>query len=174
MHSIPQGKATCGPTGGANAWLCQHRWTATSGMVGFRNAVGSAPLANWVSPAGDRIAFGRGSSRFVSSDLPPDIWQETNMLKIRQVRWDSSLSTTLTAIGPAPSPPRCPTDRTAMLSRGSWKMVRVLHLRAFFCPSLCVVEFDGTFCRISVTGGSFKATIPARGAIAIHFGSKRP
>jgi hypothetical protein len=52
-------------------------------------------------------------------------------------------------------------------------MVRALGLRAFFLSSLCVVEFIWGLGRINVAGGSFKATVPARGAIAIHVGSKR-
>ena len=40
--------------------LCQHRWIAFSGMVGFHNTVGSAALNNWVSPSSQQIAFGRG------------------------------------------------------------------------------------------------------------------
>ena len=56
------GVGTCSGAGGANGWLCQHRWTAVAGMVGFRNNAGSAGLTNWVSPHGSRIAFGRGMS----------------------------------------------------------------------------------------------------------------
>ena len=41
--------------------FCQHRWPAIAGMVGFRNVVGSAPLAGWVSPSSQRIAFARGT-----------------------------------------------------------------------------------------------------------------
>jgi hypothetical protein len=41
--------------------LCQHRWPAIAGMVGFRNVVGSAPLEGWVSPSSQRIAFSRGT-----------------------------------------------------------------------------------------------------------------
>lgn len=42
--------------------LCQHRWPAIAGMVGFRNNVGSAPLTGWVSPSSQQIAFSRGTS----------------------------------------------------------------------------------------------------------------
>lgn len=54
------GAGTCSGSGGSNGWLCQHRWTAVAGMVGFRNTVGSAALNNWVSPQSSQIAFGRG------------------------------------------------------------------------------------------------------------------
>ena len=54
------GAGTCSGQGGANGWLCQHRWAAVAGMVGFHNTVGGAALGNWVSPQGSQIAFGRG------------------------------------------------------------------------------------------------------------------
>ena len=54
------GSGTCSSNGGTGGWYCQHRFTAISGMVGFRNAVGSAPMTNWVSPQPQQIAFGRG------------------------------------------------------------------------------------------------------------------
>ena len=56
------GDGTCYGAGGVNGWLCQHRWAAVAGMVGFRNNVGSAALGNWVSPQSQQIAFGRGAS----------------------------------------------------------------------------------------------------------------
>ena len=55
------GAGTCSGNGGANGWLCQHRWQAIAGMVGFRNAVGSAAMTSWTAPEGQRIAFGRGT-----------------------------------------------------------------------------------------------------------------
>lgn len=57
-----QGVGTCSGTGGSNGWLCQHRWVAITGMVGFHNNVGSASMTNWVSPQSQQIAFGRGES----------------------------------------------------------------------------------------------------------------
>lgn len=56
---------TCSETGGQNGWLCQHRFVAISGMVGFRNTVGSEAMTNWVSPQASQIAFGRGMSSFL-------------------------------------------------------------------------------------------------------------
>jgi len=54
------GAGTCTTNGGTGGWLCQHRNVAISGMVGFRNNVGSAPVTHWVSPESQQIAFGRG------------------------------------------------------------------------------------------------------------------
>ncbi|TFK33166.1 glycoside hydrolase [Crucibulum laeve] len=68
---------TCSATGGANGWLCQHRFIAISGMVGFRNQVGSAAITNWVSPQSEQIAFGRGSAGFVAINNADSAWTST-------------------------------------------------------------------------------------------------
>ena len=71
------GTGTCTGTGGENGWLCQHRWVAFSGMVGFRNNVGDAELTDGVSPQSEQIAFGRG--RFLQEDVSMLV-QSCNML----------------------------------------------------------------------------------------------
>jgi len=71
------GAGTCSGAGGANGWLCQHRWTAIAGMVGFRNTVGTAALSNWVSPQSQQIAFGRGSAGFVAINNADSAWTTT-------------------------------------------------------------------------------------------------
>lgn len=63
------GTGTCSGTGGSNGWLCQHRWAAIQGMVGFRNAVGTAAISNWQSPQSQQIAFDRGTSGVLSRSL---------------------------------------------------------------------------------------------------------
>ncbi|GJE98243.1 glycoside hydrolase family 13 protein [Phanerochaete sordida] len=68
------GTGTCGTAGGADGWLCQHRWTAVAGMVGFHNAVGGAPLVDWVSPSASQIAFGRGAQGFVAINDGDAVW----------------------------------------------------------------------------------------------------
>ncbi|KAF8812947.1 glycoside hydrolase family 13 protein [Phlegmacium glaucopus] len=68
---------TCSATGGSGGWLCQHRFVSISGMVGFRNNVGSAPLNNWVSPQSQQIAFGRGSAGFVAINNVDSQWSAT-------------------------------------------------------------------------------------------------
>ena len=55
------GYGTCQDTGGVNGWLCQHRWIAFSGMVGFHNQVGASAVTNQVTSGQNRIAFGRGA-----------------------------------------------------------------------------------------------------------------
>ncbi|KAI0746664.1 glycoside hydrolase [Daedaleopsis nitida] len=71
------GAGTCSGSGGSNGWLCQHRWTAIAGMVGFRNTVGSAVMNNWVSPQSQQIAFGRGSAGFVAINNADSAWSAT-------------------------------------------------------------------------------------------------
>jgi hypothetical protein len=68
---------TCSGNTGSQGWLCQHRWLGVAGMVGFRNAVGSAAMTNWVSPAANRIAFGRGSTGFVAINNADSAWKTT-------------------------------------------------------------------------------------------------
>ncbi|PBK84861.1 glycoside hydrolase family 13 protein [Armillaria gallica] len=71
------GVGTCLGTGGANGWYCQHRWIAFTGMVEFRNNVGSAALTDWVSPQSSQIAFGRGSAGFVAINNAASDWSSS-------------------------------------------------------------------------------------------------
>jgi alpha-amylase len=64
----PAGSTTpnCGLTLGQ--WVCEQRWHAIAGMVGFRDfTAGSDTVTNWWSNPddGNQIAFGRGSAGFV-------------------------------------------------------------------------------------------------------------
>ncbi|KAG8789488.1 hypothetical protein FRC20_003833 [Serendipita sp. 405] len=71
------GAGTCSGSSGTNGWLCQHRWAAVAGLVGFHNSVGSDALNNWVSPSSQQIAFGRGSSGFVAINNADSSWTAT-------------------------------------------------------------------------------------------------
>ncbi|KAJ8519583.1 hypothetical protein ONZ45_g3490 [Pleurotus djamor] len=123
------GVGTCSDTGGANGWLCQHRWVAFSGMVGFRNAVGTAAITNWVSPQSQQIAFGRGSAGFVAINNADSAW-----------------TTTFTTSLPA----------------------------GLYCDVISGKATSGACSgsSITVSEGSFTATVPARSAIAIHTGAQ--
>ncbi|KAI0765066.1 glycoside hydrolase [Fomes fomentarius] len=123
------GAGTCSGSGGSNGWLCQHRWTAFAGMVGFRNNVGNAALTNWQSPQGRQIAFGRGALGFVAINNDDSAW-----------------STTF----------------TTQLPDGS------------YCDVVSGASSGGNCSGTSITvsGGSFSATVPARSAVAIHTGAK--
>ncbi|KAJ8089118.1 hypothetical protein PM082_014366 [Marasmius tenuissimus] len=123
------GTGTCSATGGSNGWLCQHRWVAFSGMVGFRNTVGSAGITNWTSPQSQQIAFGRGSAGYVAINNADSAWSAT--------------------------------FRTS-LADGS------------YCDVISGKSSSGscTGTGVTVSGGSFTATVPARSALAIHTGAK--
>ncbi|KAG7440051.1 glycoside hydrolase [Guyanagaster necrorhizus] len=143
------GVGTCSGTGGANGWYCQHRWVAFTGMVGFRNNVGSAALTDWVSPQSSQIAFGRGVTFYI---LPPHIVVDP-LISIQE-------SAGFVAINDASS--SWTTSFTSSLADGS------------YCDVISGTSSDGTCTGFgfTVSGGSFTATVPAYGAIAIHTGAK--
>jgi alpha-amylase len=47
-------------------WRCEHRWQVIANMVGFRNAVGDAPVVNWYDNGNNHIAFGRGTRGYLT------------------------------------------------------------------------------------------------------------
>ncbi|RHA37603.1 alpha-amylase [Cellulomonas rhizosphaerae] len=55
--------ADAGP-GTDATWVCQHRWPAIAGMVGWRGVVGDAPVVDTWSQ-GEAVALGRGQRGFV-------------------------------------------------------------------------------------------------------------
>ncbi|KAN0137509.1 Glycoside hydrolase superfamily [Lactarius tabidus] len=71
------GTGSCNVELSVDGWLCQHRWQAVVGMVGFRNQVGSAPLTQWVSPSSQRVAFARGLVGFVAINNEDRTWNTT-------------------------------------------------------------------------------------------------
>lgn len=53
------------------AWVCQHRWPATTGMLGWRIAAGDSEVVDlWTDTKA--IAFGRGEVAFVAVNGSPD------------------------------------------------------------------------------------------------------
>ena len=61
LRAVRCGGVTSGPGG----WLCQQQDTATTGMVGFRNAAGTAPVSHWWSDGDNAIAFAREGRGYV-------------------------------------------------------------------------------------------------------------
>ncbi|XP_070505307.1 alpha-amylase A-like [Chironomus tepperi] len=50
----------------SGGWVCEHRWRQIYNMVKFRNAAGSAAVANWwENSGGKQIAFSRGNRAFI-------------------------------------------------------------------------------------------------------------
>ncbi|KAL1738563.1 glycoside hydrolase superfamily, partial [Schizophyllum fasciatum] len=123
------GSATCDPDGALGDWLCQHRWPAFRGMVGFRNQVGGAAITNWRNDGGARIAFGRGSAGFVAINNQDDEWSTTFGTSLPDGRYCDVIS----------GPPK---------------------------NGACVGK------TITVSGGSFSASIPRRSALALHTGAR--
>ncbi len=58
-------------------WVCEHRWPEITAMVGFREAVGDAPLAHWQADGASRIAFARGDRGFVAMNRAEATWAAT-------------------------------------------------------------------------------------------------
>ncbi|MET7418670.1 carbohydrate-binding module family 20 domain-containing protein [Dactylosporangium sp. NPDC005555] len=56
-----------GVTSGPGGWLCQHQDTLTTGMVGFRNTAGAAPVSRWWSNGANTnaIAFAREGRGYI-------------------------------------------------------------------------------------------------------------
>jgi hypothetical protein len=78
------GAGSCDGPLSAGEWLCQHRWQAVAGMVGFRNQVGAAPLTDWFFPSSQQISFGRGHDSatwdgFVAINNADSEWSTTFM-----------------------------------------------------------------------------------------------
>ncbi|CAG2117628.1 unnamed protein product [Medioppia subpectinata] len=57
----------------ASEWICEHRWRQIYNMVGFRNAAGAEPVANWWDNGNNSVAFGRGNKAFIAinNDVQP-------------------------------------------------------------------------------------------------------
>ncbi|AOP48684.1 alpha-amylase [Streptomyces lydicus] len=55
-----------GPPSGSDGWTDEHAKREITGMVGFRNAVGSAPLSDWWDNGGSALAFARSGKGFVA------------------------------------------------------------------------------------------------------------
>ena len=60
------GNAIATPSCGTGSWQCEERWPAIAGMVGWHNAAGAAPVANWWTDGSNAIAFSRGSAAWVA------------------------------------------------------------------------------------------------------------
>ncbi|MCW4152810.1 alpha-amylase family protein [Halomonas sp. 18H] len=59
----------------ARGWVCEHRWDEMVAMLGFRRAVGDAPVVNWQQDGKTRIAFSRGDRGFLAMNRDSDTWK---------------------------------------------------------------------------------------------------
>eukprot|EP01034_Spumella_vulgaris_P021837 gene21837-27908_t len=55
-------------------WVCEHRQGAIANMVNWRNAAGSAAVANWHNGNGNQIAFSRGAKSFIAMNRGSSAW----------------------------------------------------------------------------------------------------
>jgi len=147
MLNFILGAGTCSTTGGSGGWLCQHRWIAISGMVGFRNNVGSNALSNWSSPQGDRIAFGRGSAGFVA-------------INNNSGQWSGTFSSAL----PAGTYCDVISGKKSGSSCTGITYVFLIHSAFLLLTALFSVTVSSS--------GSFSASVASRSAIAIHTGAR--
>ncbi|WP_240930620.1 carbohydrate-binding module family 20 domain-containing protein [Isoptericola sp. BMS4] len=108
----------------ATSWTCTQRWTEIRGMVGFRNTVGDAAVTRWWDDGGNHVAYGRGSSGYVTLN-------------------NTGSAVTRTYATDLPAGTYC--DVVA----------------ADDCSRTVAVAADGTF----------TATVPAYGALALHVGA---
>jgi hypothetical protein len=138
---------TCSGNGGTGGWLCQHRWPEMSGMVGFRNNVGSASLTNWISPASSQVAFSRESAGFVAINAGDSDW-------------------TATFATPMPSGIYCNVINGAKSGNSCTG-----SSCAQFPHSETRLHNDASFNRLTVNAGYVTTTVPARNAMAIHTGA---
>ncbi|KAF8886962.1 glycoside hydrolase family 13 protein [Infundibulicybe gibba] len=91
-----QGAARCAGNAITADWLCQHRWPAIAGMIGFHNTVGRSELNGWTSPTSQRIAFGRGSAGFVAINNEDSEWKAKFRTSLRPGRYCDVVSGSLT------------------------------------------------------------------------------
>ncbi|WOD39366.1 alpha-amylase family protein [Nodosilinea sp. E11] len=91
------GEATC-----FGEWVCEHRWPAISGMVGFRNATQADPtVTDWWSNQANQIAFGRGSLGFVAINREAAPLTHRFQTQLPQGRYCNVVQGGLTADGTA-------------------------------------------------------------------------
>ncbi|GAB3618925.1 carbohydrate-binding module family 20 domain-containing protein [Glutamicibacter endophyticus] len=106
----------------SDQWTCEQRQEEITGMVGFNNTVGDAPVTRWWDDGSNQIAFGRGDKGFVAIN-------------------NTGSATTRTY--------------TTDLPAGSY---------------FDVVAGDNTVVEVA-PDGTFTATLPAYGALAVHVGA---
>ncbi|WP_017297574.1 alpha-amylase [Nodosilinea nodulosa] len=92
-------------------WVCEHRWPAIAGMVGFRNATQPvAEVTDWWSDGANQIAFGRGSLGFVAINREATPLTHRFQTQLPQGRYCNVVQGGLTAAGTA-----CANDATVVL-----------------------------------------------------------
>jgi alpha-amylase len=79
-------------------WVCEHRWPAITGMIGFRSATQSIPtVTDWWSNSADQVAFGRGDRGFVAINREAEALTHTFQTQLPQGRYCNVIQGELTA-----------------------------------------------------------------------------
>lgn len=55
-------------------WVCEHRIGAIANMVNWRNAAGTAAVANWHNGNANQIAFSRNGKAFIAFNRGSSAW----------------------------------------------------------------------------------------------------
>lgn len=76
------GPPSVGVSNGANCmdgknWVCEHRWGPIANMVAWRNAAGTADIANWQEGTANQIAFSRNGKAFIALNRGTSAWTTT-------------------------------------------------------------------------------------------------
>jgi alpha-amylase len=71
FSNTDQGPPSTGVNNGKNCqdgknWVCEHRWTAISNMVAWRNSAGTSDISHWQNGNSNQIAFSRGGKSFIA------------------------------------------------------------------------------------------------------------
>jgi alpha-amylase len=81
-------------------WVCEHRWPAIAGMVGFRHATQAVPaITDWWSNSANQIGFGRGNLGFVAINREDVPLSHTFQTQLPQGRYCNLVQGGLTADG---------------------------------------------------------------------------
>lgn len=79
---IDTGRGTCN-----DAWVCEHRFAAIAGMVGFRNSAAGAAVTDWQALSNTAIAFGREDKGFVIINMGEEPINRTFDTSMQQGRY---------------------------------------------------------------------------------------
>ena len=103
-------------------WVCEHRWPAIAGMVGFRNATqAAAEVTDWWSNNANQIAFGRGRLGFVAINREAQPLTHTFQTQLPQGRYCNVVQGSLTADGTA-----CTNDAKVVLINRAGQLTATL------------------------------------------------
>jgi alpha-amylase len=103
-------------------WVCEHRWPAISGMVGFRNATQTeTQVTDWWSNQANQVAFGRGKLGFVAINREDTPLTHTFQTQLPQGRYCNVVQGGLVADGSA-----CANDAQVVLVNRAGRVTTTL------------------------------------------------